>query len=155
MPGQSCAASAASVSGLKRDGRRDRIALAGELEEALDERRNVFAPAAERRNVHRHDGQTEVQVFAELAALDLGLEVALGGGDDARFGCDRLVAADAPEFARLEHAQELRLHVERQLADLVEEERALPASSNAPWREATAPVNAPRSWPKSSLSMSE
>ena len=43
---------------------------------------------------------------------------------DAHVGAQRLVAADAPELARLEHAQQLRLHVEGQLADLVEEQRA-------------------------------
>ncbi len=44
---------------------------------------------------------------------------------------------------------------ERQLADLVEEERAAarPARSARAWRR-SAPVKAPRSWPKSSLSTS-
>ena len=35
-----------------------------------------------------------------------------------------LVLADAADLARLERAQELRLQLERQLADLVEEHRA-------------------------------
>ena len=64
-------------------------------------------------------------------------------------------AADALELALLEHAQQLRLQLERQLADLVEEERAavgqLEAARACCW---TAPVKAPFSWPKSSLSSS-
>src|SRR5262249_52755940 len=36
---------------------------------------------------------------------------------------DRLVAANPAELLGLEHPQELRLHVERELADLVQEQR--------------------------------
>ena len=43
---------------------------------------------------------------------------------DADVDLDRLLAADALEPALLEHAQELGLQAERQLADLVEEQRA-------------------------------
>ena len=63
------------------------------------------------------------------------------------------VAADAPDLALLQHAQELHLHLRADLADLVEEERAArwpPRRGRA--SAALAPVNAPRSWPKSSLS---
>ena len=56
---------------------------------------------------------------------------------------------------RLEHAQQLRLQRERQLADLVEEQRAaVRLARTRPGDRACAPVKAPRSWPKSSLSTS-
>ena len=48
----------------------------------------------------------------------------VGRGDQADVDPDRLGAADAHELALLEHAQQLDLHLERQLADLVEEQRA-------------------------------
>ena len=41
-----------------------------------------------------------------------------------RVGADQFLSADAAEFAGVEHAQQLRLGGERQLADLVEEQRA-------------------------------
>ena len=44
--------------------------------------------------------------------------------DDAHVGAQRLAPADALEGALLEEAQELALDVERQIADLVEEQRA-------------------------------
>ena len=44
--------------------------------------------------------------------------------DDAHVDLDRLVAAHALELALLQHAQELDLHLQRQVADLVEEQRA-------------------------------
>ena len=46
------------------------------------------------------------------------------GGDDADVDVDRLRLADAAHLAAIEHAQQLRLEVERELADLVEEQRA-------------------------------
>src|SRR6185503_4274614 len=65
-----------------------------------------------------------VEVLAEPAAVDLDAEVAVRRGDDPDVDLDRLGAADPADFLALEHAQQLRLHVERQLADLVEEHRA-------------------------------
>ena len=58
--------------------------------------------------------------------------------------------ADAAHLALLEHAQELRLQIERQLADLVEEEGAAVGLFDRPRLALTAPVNAPRTWPNSS-----
>src|SRR5438874_13834417 len=52
--------------------------------------------------------------------------------DDPDVGPDRLRAPDALERLLLEHAQELRLEVERQVADLVQEERAVVGELEAP-----------------------
>jgi hypothetical protein len=52
-------------------------------------------------------------------------QVAVGGGDDARRGHAALRLAHALILAVLQHAQQLRLHLQRQLADLVEEKRAV------------------------------
>src|SRR5207244_2404530 len=61
---------------------------------------------------------------SDLALADGLAEVAVGGGDDADVHAPRLAATDHRELARLDHAQELRLKMRRQLADLVQEERA-------------------------------
>ena len=63
-------------------------------------------------------------------------------------------AADARELALLEHAQELGLHRQRQLADLVEEQRAAVGGLEQADLRSRAPVKAPFSWPNSSLSSS-
>ena len=101
------------------------------------------------------DVDAVVQVLAEAPRPDLRLEVAVGGGHDPRLhrnGAGRAQPGDPP---LLQHPEQLGLRGERQLADLVEEQRArAPAASNAPFRVALAPVNAPRSWPNSSLSTS-
>ena len=77
------------------------------------------------------------------------------GRDDADVDVDRALAADADDLAVLHDAQQPHLRRERELADLVEEQRAAvgllePALAPA----STAPVNAPCSWPKSSESIS-
>ena len=72
-----------------------------------------------------HDVEPVVEILAEAAALDLVLEDAVRRGDDADVDLLGLAVADAEDDALLERAQQLHLEVERQLADLVEEERAL------------------------------
>ncbi len=153
LPGQSWAMSAAmrvlGQHGPLGPGRRE------PGEEVLAQERDVLAALAQGRRRDRHDVEPEVEILAELALLDLAAQILAGRRDDAQVDLDRLVAADAAELALLEHAQELGLEIERQLAELVEEHGAVRlASSNAPWRAATAPVNAPFSWPNSSLSIS-
>src|SRR6185437_8359598 len=59
------------------------------------------------------------------AAVDLGPEIAVRRGEDADVDVDALVAADALDAALLERAEQLGLHLERQLADLVDEDGAL------------------------------
>ena len=59
-----------------------------------------------------------------MPSRDLLLEIAVRRGDDAHVDLDRLAAADPLELALLQDAQQLDLHVQRELADLVEEQRA-------------------------------
>ena len=72
-----------------------------------------------------HDVEAVVEILAEAAGADLLLEVAVGRGDDADVDLLGLAVADAEDDALLQRAEELHLEVQRQLADLVEEERAL------------------------------
>ena len=70
------------------------------------------------------DVEAVVQVLAEAAGLHLGAQVLVRGADDAHV--DRRLGhrADRPHRALLDHAQQLALHRQRQVADLVEEQRA-------------------------------
>src|SRR5690606_32920010 len=66
-----------------------------------------------------------VEIVAEAAVLDGAGEVDVGGGDQADIdGPVATAGAQALDLALLEHAQELDLHVARDLADLVEEQGA-------------------------------
>src|SRR6185312_3729499 len=65
-----------------------------------------------------------VEILAELALLHFLAQILLGRGDDADVDIDGAIAADATDLALLEHAQELGLQIERELAELVEEDGA-------------------------------
>ena len=86
--------------------------------------RDVLAALAQRRQLDVDDREAEVEVLAEVARLDLLHQVAVGGGDHPHVDLDDVVAADAPHLAVLQHAQELGLQVQPQLAELVEEDGA-------------------------------
>ena len=101
-----------------------------------------------------HDVEPVVQVLAELPLVDASCQVAVGGGDDAHVDLDVSLPPTRSNSPLLQHAQQLRLHRRRHVADLVEEERAAVGQLEAARALPIAPVNAPFSWPKSSLSSS-
>ena len=85
---------------------------------------DVVAAVAQRRHEDRKDVQPVVEVLAELAVLDLLQEVAVRRRDQADVDLDGRARADRVDLAVLHGAQELDLHLVRQVADLVEEQRA-------------------------------
>src|SRR5207245_11150279 len=93
-------------------------------EQMIEQRSQVLAPLAQRRHAHRNDGEAVEEVGAEAATRHLRFEIAVGGCDDPRIDLTRARVADALEAALLQEAQQLRLELGRELADLVEEERA-------------------------------
>ena len=78
-----------------------------------------------RRNQNLNYVQPEVQVLAECAFFDGLAEILVGGRNHAQIEVDVLQAAQPPEGLLFEHAQQLGLQHERDLADFVEEQRAL------------------------------
>ena len=114
-----------AVGGFRRKAR-DRLVLF--RREAGDEmprqRRHIFAAVAQRRHENGKHVQAVIQVFAELAFARQFGKIAVGGGDDAHVHLDRTLGADRIDFAFLQRAQQLDLHVEAQFADFVEEQCA-------------------------------
>jgi hypothetical protein len=90
----------------------------------LDEERDVLAPLAQRRHVEGHHVEPVVEVLPELARAHGRPEVHVGRRQHADVDGDRPHAPEPLDLALLERAQELRLEVEPQRADLVEEEGA-------------------------------
>ena len=93
-------------------------------QEEARERQDVLAARAQRLDCDRDDVEPEVEVLAEAAGGDGIAEVAVGGGHHAHVDVPRLRRAHSLHLAVLEHAQQLGLELGRDLADLVEEERA-------------------------------
>src|SRR5262245_64041599 len=63
------------------------------------------------------------EIVTKRRATDGGAQIDVGGGDEAEVRAHEPRAAEPPELALLQDAQQLRLRIERQVADLVEEER--------------------------------
>ena len=83
---------------------------------------------------HRDDvrHQARVEVGAEGALRDRGLEVHVGRRDHAHVDVARLIGADRAHLADRERAQQLGLHGDADLADLVEEQRAAIGAAEQP-----------------------
>ena len=77
---------------------------------------------AQRRDAQGDAVEAEVQVAPEAPGGDLGLQIAVGGRQEAHVDGPRLQGADAEHLPLLEHPQQLRLERDRHLADLVEED---------------------------------
>src|SRR6185312_17223270 len=78
---------------------------------------------AQGRHLHGHDEAVE-EILAESSALALGDEIAVGRADDARVEALIAIGADGLGLPVLDGAQQARLQVERELADLVDEQGA-------------------------------
>src|SRR5690242_9332803 len=89
------------------------------------EGRNIVEPLAQRGHGEADDGESVVEILAEPALGHRRSQIAVRGGDDPRADLPRNILADDLHLARLESAEEHRLNLDRQLTDLVEEERAL------------------------------
>ena len=91
-------------------------------EEVLGEEADVLLALAQWWDVDAHDVEPVEEILAEGAVLDFFFEAFVRRGEDADVGLEGLVAADAGELAALEDAEELALHLEGHVPDLVEEE---------------------------------
>jgi hypothetical protein len=85
---------------------------------------DVVLSLAQRRDLDEEDAQPVVEVLAKAARRDLAGEIAIGGRDEPYVDVARTVLSYALVLAFLNGAEELGLQLERDLADLVEKERA-------------------------------
>src|SRR5262245_27901425 len=86
---------------------------------------DVVGAIAQRRDRDWKYRQPEVEILAELLGRHTRPQLLVGRSDDAHVDVQQLGAANAFETPLLEDAKELGLQREREVADLVEEERAL------------------------------
>ena len=103
------------------------------------QRGNVVDTLAQRRDRHRKDIQAIVEIGSERSVFDHLHEIAVRRRDDPHVHLLGSRAAEALELALLQDAQQLGLHFRRDVADLVQEQRAAGAPardgrSGSPWR---------------------
>jgi hypothetical protein len=89
----------------------------------LGQDRDVVGAIAQRGNGDAQHVQPEEQILAEQAVLYELREILSGRRDAPHVDGQRGLGPDRPHLARLQHAQELPLQRQRQIADLVEEDR--------------------------------
>src|SRR5262245_10075434 len=97
--------------------------LGESIHEVAHELRDVFRALAQRWQVEREDVQPIVAVVAEAVVVDYSEEIAVARRDHTNVHLDGPRAAETLEFLLLEDPQKLRLELEGNVADLVEEER--------------------------------
>lgn len=94
------------------------------MEEMLGDGLDVVGPIAERQRFERDHIESIVEILAEASLAYFPLQVAIGRGDHTDIDGQFLVTAQRSYHALLKHAKEFGLHVRRQLADLIQENRA-------------------------------
>jgi hypothetical protein len=133
VPGRVVAAEACDeVRGEPRSGLRERgpeqMAAAGlrqpRLKKMNEQPRDVGPAFTQRREADLVRGQSEVQRRPEAALGDVAVEIRVGGRHDPHVDGRRRATAQRRHLARLQRAQQRRLHLHRRVADLVEEEGA-------------------------------
>src|SRR5690554_1933233 len=90
----------------------------------LSEHRDIARARAEGRKIDAHDIKSIIKIFPKGLCLHRLFEIAVCRCDNADIDGERLVAADTFKGPLLKEAKELHLRRERDLADLVEKERA-------------------------------
>src|SRR5512143_3820566 len=87
----------------------------------VHEQRQVFPAIAKRRDLDDEDGQPEEEILAHVLIAHRD-ERTVRGSDDADVHAPALEPADGADVPILQNPQQLRLYLERQLADLVQKE---------------------------------
>ncbi len=98
--------------------------LADRFEKVLGKQGNIAAPVAQCRHRELDDIEPIIEVIAEIALLDLGLERFVAGRQNTRVDARLFAAADRAHGLFLDDAQQLDLHRQRQVGDLVEKQGA-------------------------------
>src|SRR6185295_13748120 len=90
----------------------------------LHERADVVRTLAQRGQAYPRLRHAVIKVFAELAAIHHSAQIPQRRAEHTDIERARLRTSDGDDLAALERAQQLRLEIARQVAELVEENRA-------------------------------
>src|SRR5215472_393051 len=93
------------------------------MREVPDQERDVLGPFPKWRYTDREDAQAVVEVGAKHPGPDGLSQITVAGGDHPDVDPDRLGVADPLELAFLKDPEELRLQLQREVPNLVQEER--------------------------------
>ena len=118
------------------------------------QKRNILWPILQRRNRQLHHRKPVVEILAELPLRDRRPQVAMRRGDHPDIHLARGQRPNRHNLLVLDRAQQLGLRRQRHVPNLIQKERSSIGKLKQPGLVPSAPVNAPRTWPNSSLSNS-
>ena len=123
-------------------------------EKILGERRYVFSSLSQRRKINRHNVKAIVEIFTEPSFLNETLQIPVGGGDDPDIDRNGYNTPNPLELTLLKERKSLACSSPE--TSPISSKKIVPpwANSILPVLRRCAPVNAPCSWPNSSLSKS-
>ncbi|CCJ84281.1 hypothetical protein BN133_658 [Cronobacter dublinensis 582] len=98
----------------------------------LHQQRNVFRALAQRRQMDREHVQTVIEIASELAVRHHLAQIAVSGGDKPHVGLDDFIAAEPLKLLLLQHAQQLRLEIQRHVAHFIQKQAALVGKLKTP-----------------------
>ena len=93
----------------------------GSPQKAACQSEDIIGTFTQRRQADLHDIEPVVEVFPELTGAGHGLEVAVGGGDQAHIDLTALGGAHTADFAFLQDPEQASLGFRRQFADFIQE----------------------------------
>ncbi len=96
--------------------------LAVDLDEVIDQERDILRTVTQARQSERHHFQAMIQIFAERASADRFFQIAVGGRNDAHVDFNRFVGTDSRDFAAFQHTQKFDLRGERHVSHFVEKQ---------------------------------
>src|ERR1035437_6358972 len=85
---------------------------------------DVVGPVTQGWQRKRDGGQAEKQIGAESTSLHFALQIAVGRGDEPDIDLLGPGVAQSRKLAGLQDSKEMRLQIEREIANLVEKEGA-------------------------------
>ena len=94
------------------------------LDKVFGEEGDILGTLVQWRQIDFDHVEAVIEVFSELPFFGEPQQISVGCGDDADVDFDGLRPANSLEPPFLQHAQQLRLHGQRNLADLVEKDRS-------------------------------
>lgn len=120
-------------------------------EKRLGQGKNILRPFPERGNGERNDVEPVKEVFPEPSLGHPLFEIGIGRCEHPNIRSSGRRVAEAFKFPVLDEPQQLGLHRRGEIPDFIQKEGSALADGDA---SRTAPVNAPLTCPKSSLSSS-
>ena len=93
-------------------------------EKVLQQQGDILDPLAQGGNANRQHVQAVEEILAETAGGGQGLQVLVGGGNDADIAVNRGIAPHALELVFLQQPQQFRLRARGHVAHFVHEDGA-------------------------------